>query len=59
MLPGDVTGTQIFNPKEGSYSVKKGPIFGNLILADEINRARPGAGRAAKRSDAGAPGHTR
>ncbi len=39
MLPGDVTGTQIFNPKEGSYSVKKGPIFGNLILADEINRA--------------------
>ncbi len=39
MLPGDITGTQIFNPKEGSYSVKKGPIFGNLILADEINRA--------------------
>ena len=39
MLPGDVTGTQIFNPKEGTYSVKKGPIFGNLILADEINRA--------------------
>ena len=39
MLPGDVTGTMIFNPKEGSYSVKKGPIFGNLVLADEINRA--------------------
>ncbi len=39
MLPGDITGTQIFNPKEGSYSVKKGPVFGNLILADEINRA--------------------
>ena len=39
MLPGDVTGTQVFNPKEGSYSVKRGPIFGNLILADEINRA--------------------
>ncbi|MCG8418418.1 MAG: MoxR family ATPase [Proteobacteria bacterium] len=39
MLPGDVTGTQVFNPKEGTYSVKKGPIFGNLILADEINRA--------------------
>jgi MoxR-like ATPase len=34
-----VTGTQIFNPKDGTYSVKKGPIFGNLILADEINRA--------------------
>ncbi len=39
MLPGDVTGTLIFNPREGSYTVKKGPVFGNLILADEINRA--------------------
>jgi MoxR-like ATPase len=39
MLPGDVTGTQIFNPKEGTYAVKKGPIFANLVLADEINRA--------------------
>lgn len=39
MLPGDVTGTQIYNPREGSYSVKKGPVFANLILADEINRA--------------------
>ncbi len=39
MLPGDVTGTQIFNPREGTYSVKKGPVFGNLVLADEINRA--------------------
>ena len=39
MLPGDITGTQIFNPKEGSYSAKKGPIFSNIVLADEINRA--------------------
>ncbi len=39
MLPSDVTGTQVFNPKEGTYSIKKGPIFGHLILADEINRA--------------------
>jgi MoxR-like ATPase len=39
MLPGDVIGTQVFNPREGTYSVKKGPVFGNLILADEINRA--------------------
>lgn len=39
MLPADVLGTEIFNPREGSYSVKKGPIFSNLILADEINRA--------------------
>ncbi len=39
MLPGDITGTQVFNPREGTYSVKKGPVFGNFILADEINRA--------------------
>ena len=39
MLPGDITGTQIFNPKDGTYSVKRGPVFGNLVLADEINRA--------------------
>src|SRR3954463_4933389 len=39
MLPGDVVGTQIFNPREGAYTVKKGPVFGNFILADEINRA--------------------
>ena len=39
MLPGDVTGTQVFNPREGTFWVKKGPVFGNLVLADEINRA--------------------
>ncbi len=39
MLPADVIGTEIFNPKDGTYSVKQGPIFSNLILADEINRA--------------------
>ena len=39
MLPGDVVGTQIYNPREGNYSIKKGPVFGNFILADEINRA--------------------
>ena len=39
MLPADVIGTQVFNPRDASYSVKKGPIFSNLILADEINRA--------------------
>jgi MoxR-like ATPase len=39
MLPGDVVGTQIYNPREGTYAVKKGPVFGNFILADEINRA--------------------
>ena len=39
LLPADLTGTQIFNPKDSSFSVRKGPIFSNLILADEINRA--------------------
>ncbi len=39
MLPADVIGTEIFNPKEASYVVRKGPIFSNLVLADEINRA--------------------
>ena len=39
MLPADVIGTEVFNPKEGTYTIKKGPIFSNLVLADEINRA--------------------
>lgn len=39
LLPADVTGTMIFNPKSGEFSTKKGPIFANFILADEINRA--------------------
>ncbi len=39
MLPADVLGTQVFNPKESTFSIKKGPIFSNLVLADEINRA--------------------
>jgi MoxR-like ATPase len=39
MLPADVLGTEVFNPREATYSIKKGPIFSNLILADEINRA--------------------
>ncbi|MCP4696910.1 MAG: MoxR family ATPase [Gammaproteobacteria bacterium] len=39
MLPADVVGTEVFNPKEATYSVKQGPVFSNLVLADEINRA--------------------
>ena len=39
LLPGDIIGTLIYNPKDGCFSVKKGPIFANIILADEINRA--------------------
>lgn len=39
LLPADVVGTMIYNQKEGTFEVKKGPIFSNLILADEVNRA--------------------
>lgn len=39
LLPADLVGTLIYNPKEGGFSTKKGPIFANIILADEINRA--------------------
>jgi MoxR-like ATPase len=39
LLPADVIGTQIYNPRSGDFGVKKGPIFANLVLADEINRA--------------------
>ena len=39
LLPGDVTGTDIFRPQQGTFEFQQGPIFNNLILADEINRA--------------------
>jgi len=39
MLPADVIGTQIYNPQSGGFTTRKGPIFANLVLADEINRA--------------------
>jgi MoxR-like ATPase len=39
LLPADVIGTMVYNPKDGSFSPKKGPVFTNLLLADEINRA--------------------
>ena len=39
MLPTDITGTEIYRAEEGSFQFQKGPIFHNLILADEINRA--------------------
>ncbi len=39
LLPSDLIGTMIFNPKSGEFSPKKGPIFTNILLADEINRA--------------------
>jgi MoxR-like ATPase len=39
MLPADIVGTLIYNPREGTFDTKHGPIFSNLVLADEINRA--------------------
>jgi len=39
LLPADITGTLIFNPKDGTFLPKQGPIFAHLVLADEINRA--------------------
>ncbi|MDR0993059.1 MAG: MoxR family ATPase [Verrucomicrobiota bacterium] len=39
LLPADLVGTQVYNPKTGEFGTRKGPIFANLILADEINRA--------------------
>ncbi len=39
LLPADVLGTLIYNPKSGEFTTKKGPIFANIVLADEINRA--------------------
>ena len=39
LLPADLIGTLVYNPKEGTFTTKKGPIFANIILADEINRA--------------------
>ena len=39
LLPGDVTGTEIFRPEESTFAFQPGPIFHNLVLADEINRA--------------------
>jgi len=39
LLPADLLGTLVYNPKDGNFTTKKGPIFSNIILADEINRA--------------------
>jgi MoxR-like ATPase len=39
MLPADVVGTQIYNPQSGEFTTRQGPVFANIVLADEINRA--------------------
>jgi MoxR-like ATPase len=39
LLPADITGTEVYDPKDSSFRVRKGPIFANIVLADEVNRA--------------------
>ncbi len=39
LLPADLTGTEVYRPQTGAFTVKKGPLFANLVLADEVNRA--------------------
>ncbi len=39
LLPADIVGTQLYNPKDGNFTTRKGPVFAHLVLADEINRA--------------------
>jgi MoxR-like ATPase len=41
LMPGDLTGTDIYNPKDGSFRFVEGPLFNEIVLADEINRAPP------------------
>jgi len=41
LLPTDIAGSSIYNPKDGTFTFKEGPIFTNIVLADEINRASP------------------
>ena len=59
LVPADIVGTRIYNQKHGEFEVSLGPIFANLVLADEINRAPAKVQSALARSDAGAPGHHR
>lgn len=41
LLPTDIVGSSIYNPREGSFDFRRGPVFTNILLADEINRASP------------------
>ena len=59
LLPSDLVGNLIYNPRDGVYSTRKGPVFANLVLADEINRAPAKVQSALLEVDAGAPGDHR
>jgi MoxR-like ATPase len=41
LLPADIIGSAVYNPKEGTFSVREGPIFANVVMLDELNRATP------------------
>jgi MoxR-like ATPase len=41
LLPADILGSSVYNPRDGSFAFKQGPVFANILLADEINRASP------------------
>ena len=52
-LPSDILGTTIYEQEQGTFRLHKGPIFGNVILVDELNRATPKAQACAARINAG------
>src|SRR3982751_4262949 len=41
LLPADITGSSFYNPKDGTFEFREGPVFANVVLADEINRTSP------------------
>ncbi len=59
LLPSDISGLSYFNQKLGEFEFRAGPVFTNVLLADEINRATPSNAISVARSDAGAHGHHR
>ena len=56
LLPADITGTTIYSPQDAQFHVRRGPIFANIVLADEINRAPAKSAVRPAGGDAGTPG---
>ena len=59
LMPADVFGVSIFNPKTAEFSFRKGPVFTNILLVDEINRATPRTQSALLEANGRAPGYDR
>jgi MoxR-like ATPase len=59
LLPSDITGTYVLSPREGGFTLRKGPVFAHVVLGDEINRAPRQDAVGAARGDAREPGHHR